>query len=204
MSNPYQTLGVPKDADAATIKKAYRKAAKRTHTDIGGDKGEFQAINSAYMVLSDPARRSRYDETGDASEPKDNTVSELLRLFVQVAAGCTVYQNPVNRTRETIQQQLAGLKQQEREAVKEANRIAGLAERVKVVDGQPNLLRTSLENHAESQKRQAAVIREAHERGEKMLALLEHYDFEAAEQSPMQCQWGSMKFTAFDTRENQP
>ncbi len=49
----YKTLGVPRDADADAIKKAFRKLARKHHPDAGGDEAKFKEINEAYEVLSD-------------------------------------------------------------------------------------------------------------------------------------------------------
>jgi curved DNA-binding protein CbpA len=64
----YETLGVAPDADATTIKQAYRRKAMEHHPDRGGDKATAAAINDAYAVLSDPARRQHYDETGSTDQ----------------------------------------------------------------------------------------------------------------------------------------
>ena len=65
----YAVLGVPKNADADTIKKAYRRLAKDLHPDKnpGNAKAEekFKAVNRAFDVLSDPAKRKLYDEFGE-------------------------------------------------------------------------------------------------------------------------------------------
>ena len=62
----YAVLGVPKDADAATIKKAYRKLARTKHPDHNpGDaqaEAEFKRIGEAYAVLSDAEQREQYDQ----------------------------------------------------------------------------------------------------------------------------------------------
>jgi molecular chaperone DnaJ len=62
----YAALGVPKDADQAQIKKAYRKLARQFHPDANkGDAASeerFKEISEAYDVLSDPAKRKEYDE----------------------------------------------------------------------------------------------------------------------------------------------
>ena len=62
----YAALGVPRDADAAAIKKAYRQLARDLHPDKnpGNDAAEnrFKDVSEAYDVLSDPKRRSEYDE----------------------------------------------------------------------------------------------------------------------------------------------
>jgi len=57
----YNTLGVPRDADHDTIKKAYRKLAMEHHPDRGGDVSKFQEITNAYETLSDPDKRFQYD-----------------------------------------------------------------------------------------------------------------------------------------------
>jgi len=66
----YKTLGVPRGASADEIKKVYRKLAMRYHPDRNpGDKqaeDRFKEINEAYQVLSDPQKRSRYDQLGDS------------------------------------------------------------------------------------------------------------------------------------------
>lgn len=61
----YATLGVPKNADAAAIKKAYRKLARTLHPDHNpGDavaEAKFKDVGEAYAVLSDPEQRQQYD-----------------------------------------------------------------------------------------------------------------------------------------------
>ena len=62
----YAALGVPKDADAATIKKAYRKLATELHPDKNPGNADaeakFKEVSEAYDVLSDTKRRTEYDE----------------------------------------------------------------------------------------------------------------------------------------------
>lgn len=61
----YNTLNVTKTAKASEIRKAYRRLAMDKHPDKGGDEKEFQCIQEAYAVLSDPAKREQYDLVGD-------------------------------------------------------------------------------------------------------------------------------------------
>lgn len=66
----YEILGINKNADAATIKKAYRKLAKKYHPDTnqGNKEAEicFKEVNEAYDVLSDPEKKKVYDRFGHA------------------------------------------------------------------------------------------------------------------------------------------
>lgn len=66
----YEVLGVPKDADASAIKKAYRKLAVKFHPDKNPDnkaaEEKFKEAAEAYEVLSDPQKKGRYDRFGHA------------------------------------------------------------------------------------------------------------------------------------------
>jgi DnaJ-class molecular chaperone len=63
--NPYEVLGVKKDASEDELRKVYRKLAKRYHPDLNpGDKqaeARFKEIAAAYDLLSDKEKRARYD-----------------------------------------------------------------------------------------------------------------------------------------------
>ena len=67
----YEVLGVDKNADDATLKKAYRKLAKKYHPDVNpGDKeaeAKFKEATEAYSVLSDADKRRQYDQFGHAA-----------------------------------------------------------------------------------------------------------------------------------------
>lgn len=64
----YKILGVPRDADGAAIKKAYRKLARQYHPDMNPDnpqaEAKFKELNEANEVLSDPEKRAKYDQLG--------------------------------------------------------------------------------------------------------------------------------------------
>jgi molecular chaperone DnaJ len=67
-ADAYELLGVPRDADDAQIKKAFRKLARQLHPDVNPDDPEaetkFKEVAEAYEILSDPERRATYDRYG--------------------------------------------------------------------------------------------------------------------------------------------
>ncbi len=69
MADFYQLLGVPRNVDSDTLKRAYRKLARQYHPDINKEPGaeeKFKEIGRAYEVLADPETRARYDQFGEA------------------------------------------------------------------------------------------------------------------------------------------
>ncbi|MEI6111305.1 MAG: DnaJ domain-containing protein, partial [Cyanobium sp. ELA712] len=69
MADFYAQLGVGRDADADTIKRAYRRLARHYHPDVNKDPGaedRFKEIGRAYEVLSDPQTKARFDQFGEA------------------------------------------------------------------------------------------------------------------------------------------
>ncbi len=69
MADFYQILGVSRDADSETLKRAYRKLARQYHPDINKEPGaedKFKEIGKAYEALADPETRARYDQFGEA------------------------------------------------------------------------------------------------------------------------------------------
>src|SRR5882762_7650677 len=68
----YETLSVPRTADADEIRKAYRRLARKYHPDLNpGDKSaedRFKNVQEAYDVLSDSKKRQMYDQVGFYSD----------------------------------------------------------------------------------------------------------------------------------------
>ena len=68
----YEVLGVSRDADARTIKRAFLKKARTLHPDVNkapDAEEKFKEVNEAYSVLSDERKRANYDRYGDPDGP---------------------------------------------------------------------------------------------------------------------------------------
>jgi len=89
MRNLYTILGISKDADQATIRKSFKKLARKYHPDLNKDSGaetQFKEVTTAYEVLSDEQRRSRYDTFGEDSL-KQGFNPEAARQWRQAGGG---------------------------------------------------------------------------------------------------------------------
>ena len=104
----YDLLGVARDADADTIKKAYRKLARRLHPDVNPDpdaQEQFKQVSTAYEVLSDPQKRAAYDRGGDpfgggfgGGQGAGFSFTDIMDAFFGGAAGGAT-RGPRSRTR---------------------------------------------------------------------------------------------------------
>lgn len=81
-NDPYDVLGVAKEATAGEINDAYKRKAKGAHPDKGGTAEEFTRIKQAALVLLDPDKRSRFDSEGtvDANRPDNRTATAMERI----------------------------------------------------------------------------------------------------------------------------
>ena len=68
--NPYETLNIKTTATQKQINNAYRKLSKKYHPDKGGNVEEFLIIQKAYLFLSNPLWRAKYNETGIWNDPQ--------------------------------------------------------------------------------------------------------------------------------------
>lgn len=91
MRDPYDILGVNKDASADDIRKAYRKQAKECHPDLhpGDAKAEarFKDISTAHDLLSDPEKRKRFDNGEIDAEGHERPEQQYYRTYADGGDG---------------------------------------------------------------------------------------------------------------------
>jgi curved DNA-binding protein CbpA len=175
MNSLYEELGVARDADPEVIKRAYRRRAKETHTDKGGDREEFHKVQRAYDVLSDPERRSHYDATGDAGGDAQDQESQDRLAVVEIWQTAIAHLDPWDDLVEWVRQIIEQSKPRLQDSIEKAN---GQRKRFEDMLGRlsgaaAGLLREVLESKIAEQALLEANLAKAIAQADRMLNLLE-------------------------------
>ena len=81
MKNPYEVLGLNKNASTDEIKSSYKKQALKHHPDRGGDEAIFKEMTEAYGILSDPQKKDNYDKFGSVDNSGVNINDIINNMF---------------------------------------------------------------------------------------------------------------------------
>lgn len=97
-TDPYELLGVPRNASQKDIQTAYRRLAKKLHPDLNpGDKEalrKFQELSGAYDIVGDETKRARYDRGEIDASGAERPPRQYYRDFAQAGAGSERYEDP--------------------------------------------------------------------------------------------------------------
>lgn len=185
--NLYHILGLAPDATQSEIRKAYQRLSMQHHPDRGGDNAKFAAINNAYQVLGDSARRAKYDDTG-ATEEADplrlRAIDHLSRLFYKV-----LNENEVDYTDlvEVMREHIIDCTRQHEAQIAAANMAIVKCEKtIKRTKAKEGHILFDIQNNLINQHRQ---LIKTNEDGisllEMMTTLIEDVNYNADEQPPM-------------------
>lgn len=179
----YDDLGVSKNADRATIKRAYRKRAQKLHPDRPeGNAERFHQITRAYDVLYDDARRAHYDQTGqDGQEDKQgDLMRRLAALFMQL-----VEQHDVDRTdivllmRQAMQNAKQSTAASIGKAEKQISKYERAKKRLKKNGGGENLFTQMLDGQIVNARRGIEMAKAEMEKIDEMLLIVADYKYAA-------------------------
>lgn len=146
----YDTLGIPKDADAATVKLAYRRKSRAAHPDKGGDHREMVAINRAYDTLADPQKRARYDQTGEDGPHRESTETQarsaLMQVFLAILEKASDYDDVMLKVGIALDENLARIRASIKQSEDHVAKLKRSAKRLKCKSGRENFLGALLED----------------------------------------------------------
>jgi DnaJ-class molecular chaperone len=202
--DPYEVLGVARDASLHAIKKRYRKLSMANHPDRKpGDENaarRFLEVQRAFELLNDPQRRRRFDETGDIGgdgnddlDPAERRAMDLITDMV-TAIGTQVATDdlPIGTVDlvEMMRTKLNdGAKKTHAEqvklvekVVKSKERLAFLAKRFSTKDGRPSRLRQIVELQIEEIDRAMEDAKQRYAAMLRAIELLENDLFEVVKQ----------------------
>ncbi len=188
MTDLYAALEVERDAPAAAIRRAYRKAAKRAHPDAGGSREKFATVTTALAVLTDAERRKHYDQTGKIEEPPvDDRQAKAMNLVMgkiaMIVETCQKRHIPVEEI-DIIGDAMIALKRevdQSRAKVAEvegyADKSRKLAAKFKEKKGKVNRIGPMIAQWGAEHERTAAKGRDAIELIETAMKILNEHTF---------------------------
>lgn len=181
----YRVLGVGRGAAQDDLRRAYRQKAKTSHPDSGGSVGAFGEIATAYAVLSDPARRERYDLTGEIDPPRADTldasaievIAQKLGLIIHAEQDVTSLDIDAlieGAIREDMGQRRANILSHNR-AIERTTKLRARVKRK--ANGRDNMLAKVLDWHEASAKDQIKKNEAAVSSLERALDILKDYSF---------------------------
>lgn len=177
----YETLGIEPSATADEIKQAFRRRSSQCHPDKGGQPEDQAAVNRAYEVLGDEARRAEYDATGSSAEPGSVQVEArdaLLHLFrasIENSEG-----DHVQEVRSMLAQHAAGIVNAQRTAETKRARLLKRRARVRAKSGE-NLVHMLVDEQVTALDKQLALIPRGLEVNRLALEMLANYEMTGGE-----------------------
>jgi DnaJ-class molecular chaperone len=188
----YDDLDVPEDADAETIKRAHRKAVRNHHPDKGGNREQFEKVQHAYMVLSNPDRREKYDKTGSDEVEVDNELSESMTIIMAaldeavVSIGANMWKRDlIAATRKLLHQQVSNIDQQIKNFEGTRDGLKELIKRIKYFGKGQNFISNAMVQRMDNLDQTQAQAEKDRARVERAIAFLDDYGFEFDQPQPM-------------------
>ena len=186
--NPYEDLGVERNATEAEIASAYRRRAKKAHPDAGGKREDFERLNRSKLVLLDPARRAKFDSTGTIDDGADTTAAQAMNVVTSAvqSAFAEAQQrghnlatfNLLAKARGSVAQQHGALTAQSAENTRVIKSLGKVAARFKAKAKKVNRIAPLLEGQIAAIKQANAANAQNLEIMKRALEILDDHEYE--------------------------
>jgi curved DNA-binding protein CbpA len=192
MIDPYDTLGVSRDADEVAIKAAYRRLAKSAHPDSGGDADAFVLARKAQDLLLDPLRRKVFDATGYDPELADPRDLQGLMVIEKLVNGIVLDErepgtfDPLERMRATLANDIRKARFHAAEMEGHGTRVGGHLDRIATRPA-TDILGYMLKARIEAIAKAVLEAKKQIEATERALEMLEAYSYEMDQAEAVRC-----------------
>jgi curved DNA-binding protein CbpA len=180
--NPYTILEISPQASDEEIKKKFRVLAQRYHPDrVGGNEEKFKQVNLAYSILSDPVRRKQFDTTGQYNvnpslrEEAVNNLARLLTYFINeidpdLENLIVCMKNDIQREKNVITTQISV-------CITKITKLEKFLKKIKRKKEGENILKAFVASQISTQENNINSLNRNLEVGDKMLEILEDYQY---------------------------
>jgi len=214
--NPYDVLGVDKQASENQIKKAFRKKVAKAHPDAGGDPEEFNAIALAYHVLGHTERRAMFDAEGEYRQnaSADKQACDMIAAMMQEILSKgehALYTDMIGEMKErmhnTIRNAEGDYDKKQRQCRKNIENLKGIRERVTMRPGGLPIVIAFLDQGIRSEEQEATVARlqweDCKKSCERACEILGDYTFTVKHRDPgrRESYWGDADFMVTPKRD---
>jgi curved DNA-binding protein CbpA len=182
----YQELGAHPHASDADIRECYRRRAKQTHPDVGGNAEEFAKVSQAYQILIDPVKREQYDRDGTIDNHASNERALIIEHIAKMldnymaqfvnGADSVLNVDIVEAMRGQIRDQIADISQSVAKMQTAAERLEKFAERFSAKKGK-SILRMAAEAKAAAVRSAIPMRSKELDKLEQALELLADQEF---------------------------
>lgn len=179
----YAALNLPPDASEEDIRKAHRRLSRKHHPDIGdGDREKFDLVQRSAIVLRDPDKRKRYDETGETGETVDNTQAKIAEVLCESFRKAYEtqdidYTDLIDFVRKDIQTTIAVGGQHKKELSRSITKTEKALKRLKFKGSGSDFLRTMLKDIIRDKKKAIASTDDALGIFKTALEVLVEYEY---------------------------
>ena len=192
--DPYEVLGVDRDATEEEIKMAGKRAAKQAHPDAGGSAEEFQSTRRALAVLTNPKRRKQFDRTGKVDDviPDNREAAAMGIIASALSAATNEYllrgfdpkydprtSNLISRIAANLSSQVATGGQTVRDGKRHRDFLRDLAKRFRRKDEGFDFIGRQIADEIRTVEDKIRAVEESIDHHKLALELLRKYDFDA-------------------------